>query len=131
MRYLTNSPIRCHGNLKSRNCIVDSRWVLKVTDFHLNEMYSLQNSPRQVDITGTFFFYDHFLLLSSFNGIADLLWMSPEHIRTSIVKNDVATVMTSSSAGDVYSFGIIMQEVILRGPPFCMLDLTPQGEIDT
>ena len=58
----------------------------------------------------------------------DLLWMSPEHVRTSIIKNDVATVMTSSAAGDVYSFGIIMQEVILRGPPFCMLDLTPQGE---
>lgn len=55
--------------------------------------------------------------------------MSPEHIRTSIIKNDVATVMTSSAAGDVYSFGIIMQEVILRGPPFCMLDLTPQGLI--
>jgi len=52
MRYLTNSPIRCHGNLKSRNCIVDSRWVLKVTDYHLNEVYSLQNSPRQVDING-------------------------------------------------------------------------------
>ncbi|CAF1252073.1 unnamed protein product [Adineta ricciae] len=107
MRYLTNSSIRCHGNLKSRNCIVDSRWVLKVTDYHLNEMYSLQNAPRQVDI-------------------GDLLWMSPEHIRTSIIKNDVATVMTSSAAGDVYSFGIIMQEVILRGPPFCMLDLTTQ-----
>ena len=58
---------------------------------------------------------------------SDLLWMAPEHIRTAIVKNDVATVMTSSSAGDVYSFGIIMQEVILRGAPFCMLDLTPQG----
>ncbi|CAF1256193.1 unnamed protein product [Rotaria sordida] len=107
MRYLTNSPIRCHGNLKSRNCIVDSRWVLKVTDYHLNEMYTLQNAPRQVEIV-------------------DLLWMSPEHIRTAIIKNDVATVMTSSAAGDVYSFGIIMQEVILRGPPFCMLDLTPQ-----
>jgi hypothetical protein len=52
MRYLTNSPIRCHGNLKSRNCIVDSRWVLKVTDYHLNEMYALQNAPRQVDIIG-------------------------------------------------------------------------------
>ncbi|CAF1149237.1 unnamed protein product [Adineta ricciae] len=107
MRYLTNSPIRCHGNLKSRNCIVDSRWVLKVTDYRLNEVYATQNAPRQVDIN-------------------DLLWMAPEHIRTAIIKNDVATVMTSSSAGDVYSFGIIMQEVILRGPPFCMLDLSPQ-----
>lgn len=53
--------------------------------------------------------------------------MAPEHVRTTIIKNDVATIMTSSSAGDVYSFGIIMQEVILRGAPFCMLDLTPQG----
>lgn len=53
--------------------------------------------------------------------------MAPEHIRTTIIKNDVATVLTSSVAGDVYSFGIIMQEVILRGAPFCMLDLTPQG----
>jgi hypothetical protein len=52
MRYLSNSSIRCHGNLKSRNCIVDSRWVLKVTDFRLNEMYALQNAPRQVDISG-------------------------------------------------------------------------------
>ena len=52
MRYLCSSPIRCHGNLKSRNCIVDSRWVLKVTDYHLNEVYALQNAPRQVDING-------------------------------------------------------------------------------
>jgi hypothetical protein len=56
--------------------------------------------------------------------------MSPEHVRTSIIKNDIATVITSSSAGDVYSFGIIMQEIILRGPPFCMLDLTPRGFIN-
>ena len=60
MRYLSNSPIRCHGNLKSRNCIVDSRWVLKVTDYHLNEMYSLQNAPRQVDIGGKSFTSLHF-----------------------------------------------------------------------
>jgi hypothetical protein len=52
MRYISNSPIRCHGNLKSRNCIVDSRWVLKITDYRLNEMYTLQNSPRQVEIIG-------------------------------------------------------------------------------
>ncbi len=53
--------------------------------------------------------------------------MSPEHVRTSIIKNDIATVITSSSAGDVYSFGIIMQEVILRGAPFCMVELSTQG----
>jgi guanylate cyclase 2F len=54
MRYLANSSIRCHGNLKSRNCIVDARWVLKVTDYRLNEMYALQNAPRQVDFIGVY-----------------------------------------------------------------------------
>ena len=54
MRYLSNSSIRCHGNLKSRNCIIDSRWVLKITDYYLNEIYALQNSARQVDIIGLY-----------------------------------------------------------------------------
>lgn len=30
---------------------------------------------------------------------------------------------------DVYSFGIIMQEVVVRGEPYCMLSLSPEGEL--
>jgi len=37
MLYLHDSPLRYHGNLKSSNCLVDSRWVLKLTDFGLQE----------------------------------------------------------------------------------------------
>lgn len=33
LRFIQGSPIRSHGNLKSRNCVIDSRWVLKLTDF--------------------------------------------------------------------------------------------------
>lgn len=33
-----------------------------------------------------------------------------------------------SSSGDVYSFAIILQEVILRRAPYCMLSLQPAGE---
>ena len=29
--------------------------------------------------------------------------------------------------GDVYSFAIVMQEVVVRGEPFCMLSLSPEG----
>jgi serine/threonine protein kinase len=35
MQHLHNSPIGSHGNLKSSNCVVDSRFICKITDFGL------------------------------------------------------------------------------------------------
>ena len=36
MLYLhNNTPIGVHGNLKSTNCVIDSRWVCKITDIGL------------------------------------------------------------------------------------------------
>lgn len=45
MRYLHSSPLRIHGSLTSRNCVVDARWVLKVTDYGLNQFYEAQGVP--------------------------------------------------------------------------------------
>ena len=60
--------------------------------------------------------------LAVFNVIfLELLWTSPELLR------DDVQLARGSVKGDVYSFSIIMQEVIMRGPPYCMLDLTPEG----
>lgn len=35
MVYLHQSPIASHGHLTSSNCVVDSRWTCKITDFGL------------------------------------------------------------------------------------------------
>lgn len=46
LHYKTN--LACHGNLKSSNCVITSRWVLKITDYGLHE---LRNSSEQESIS--------------------------------------------------------------------------------
>lgn len=43
MKYLHSSPMKVHGNLTSRNCVIDARWVLKITDYGLPFLYEGQN----------------------------------------------------------------------------------------
>ncbi|GFS67246.1 atrial natriuretic peptide receptor 2 [Trichonephila clavipes] len=40
MAYLHSCDVRSHGNLKSSNCLVDSRFALKITDFGLHSLRS-------------------------------------------------------------------------------------------
>jgi len=35
MEYIHKSPLKFHGRLKSSNCVLDSRLVVKITDFGL------------------------------------------------------------------------------------------------
>ncbi|VVC38638.1 Hypothetical protein CINCED_3A006340 [Cinara cedri] len=44
MIYLHSSDIRSHGGLKSSNCVVDSRFVLKIADFGIR---SLRGNPEE------------------------------------------------------------------------------------
>ncbi|XP_053575462.1 retinal guanylyl cyclase 1 [Bombina bombina] len=89
-----------HGRLKSRNCVVDGRFVLKVTDHGMNELYEAQrlNPPEPQP--------------------EDLYWTAPELLR------EPSLNQRGTYRGDVYSFAIITQEVIIRGAPYCMLELT-------
>uniref|UniRef100_A0A8C9TVK1 Guanylate cyclase n=1 Tax=Scleropages formosus TaxID=113540 RepID=A0A8C9TVK1_SCLFO len=98
MKYLHHHKI-IHGRLKSRNCVVDGRFVLKVTDYGFNAIMLSQNiameGPRP----------------------EDQLWTAPELLR------DPPLEKKGTFQADVYSFSIIMQEVISRNAPFCMLDM--------
>ncbi len=42
MIYLHESDIVYHGNLKPTNCLVDSRWVLQISDFGLRNFKGKQ-----------------------------------------------------------------------------------------
>ncbi|XP_019119511.2 retinal guanylyl cyclase 2 [Larimichthys crocea] len=100
MRYLHNREVS-HGRLKSRNCVVDGRFVLKLTDYCYTEVLEAQKFPYVEPPAD------------------ELLWTAPEILRIS-----GQLTLHGTPLGDVYSFAIIMQEVVIRGPPFCMLDLS-------
>ncbi len=54
---------------------------------------------------------------------SELLWTAPE-----ILRIPGQPGLHGTPPGDVYSFAIVMQEVVIRGPPFCMLDLLASGK---
>uniref|UniRef100_A0A6Q2Z5N4 Guanylate cyclase n=1 Tax=Esox lucius TaxID=8010 RepID=A0A6Q2Z5N4_ESOLU len=101
MRYLHHRGV-CHGRLKSRNCVVDGRFVLKLTDYSYNEILIAQKIPYQDP------------------SAEELLWTAPEILRAP------HPGLYGTRLGDVYSFAIIMQEVVLRGAPYCMLELSAE-----
>ncbi len=52
-----------------------------------------------------------------------LLWTSPELLRMTTRPNN------GTQSGDIYSLGIILQEVVYRTMPFNMETMTPKGNI--
>uniref|UniRef100_A0A452S714 Guanylate cyclase n=1 Tax=Ursus americanus TaxID=9643 RepID=A0A452S714_URSAM len=107
MLFLHNGAICSHGNLKSSNCVVDGRFVLKITDFGLESFRDPE--PEQ----------GHTLY-------AKKLWTAPELLRMA------SPPARGSQAGDVYSFGIILQEIALRSGVFHVegLDLSPKEIVE-
>uniref|UniRef100_A0A8C7J164 Guanylate cyclase n=1 Tax=Oncorhynchus kisutch TaxID=8019 RepID=A0A8C7J164_ONCKI len=92
MAFLHNSVIVSHGNLKSSNCVVDSRFVLKITD------YGLASFREKSNMEDTHAYY------------ARKLWAAPELLRAD------SPPACGTQKGDIYSFGIILQELaLLRG----------------
>nr|AYD91335.1 Olfactory guanylyl cyclase GC-D [Carcharhinus amblyrhynchos] len=101
MKYLHHRGF-VHGRLKSQNCLVDGRFVLKIADYGYLELLETQKSPREKPQP------------------EELFWTAPEFLRDSELSRK------ASMKGDSYSFAIILQEVVVRGAPYCMLGLSPE-----
>lgn len=52
----------------------------------------------------------------------ELLWTAPELLRDPDMRRK------GTFKGDIYSFAIILQEVVVRGPPYCTSDLSAEGK---
>lgn len=108
MLYLHNSMLQVHGNLKSSNCVVTSRWVLQVTDFGLAEMRHCAEN----DSIGEHQYY------------RSLFWKAPEILRNPVM------YMKGTQKGDVYAFAIILYEILGRRGPFGTVGYEPRDIVD-
>ncbi|XP_046437666.1 guanylate cyclase 32E-like isoform X2 [Daphnia pulex] len=101
MIYLHDSPVKSHGNLKASNCLIDSRWVLKVADFGLHEFKSGAERISNNDDDDYCDDYMH-----------GLLYRSPELLRLA------DPPLQGTQKGDIYSFGILLYAIHGRQGPF-------------
>ena len=53
--------------------------------------------------------------------VVEMLWVAPEHIDDNLCQK------SSSQAGDVFSFGIILHEVIMRCEPYDETGMDVEG----
>ncbi|XP_060074687.1 atrial natriuretic peptide receptor 1-like [Ylistrum balloti] len=104
MQYIHNSPLKVHGNLKSSNCVVDNRWMLKITDFGVLRLRSLYQQAN----------------LSEYQQYSRKFWTAPEFLR--LPENQCH----SSQKGDVFAIGIILFEILHRSQPYDTASDTPQ-----
>ncbi|XP_060057432.1 atrial natriuretic peptide receptor 1 isoform X1 [Erinaceus europaeus] len=129
MLFLHNGAICSHGNLKSSNCVVDGRFVLKITDYGLESFRD--PDPEQghtlyaIESSRTVFPQALHPMIPAL-WPAEKLWTAPELLRMA------SPPARGSQAGDIYSFGIILQEIALRSGVFHVegLDLSPKEIIE-
>ncbi|KAK3091527.1 hypothetical protein FSP39_020527 [Pinctada imbricata] len=103
MIFLHDSEIKSHGKLKSSNCVVDSRWVVKITDFGLTEF-----------VAGAIENYEEYSFYRN------LLWTAPEILRSN------SPIKQGTQEGDMYAFGIILYEIHGRHGPYGDIYLNPK-----
>nr|XP_012220356.1 PREDICTED: atrial natriuretic peptide receptor 1 isoform X3 [Linepithema humile]XP_012220362.1 PREDICTED: atrial natriuretic peptide receptor 1 isoform X3 [Linepithema humile] len=114
MVYLHTSELKSHGNLKSSNCVVDSRFVLKITDFGLHELRRTNATDPDTD-------------KNSYAYWRKQLWTAPELLRMERRPPE------GTQKGDVYSFAIIVHEIVVRQGPFYLgdnNDLSPKEIVE-
>ncbi|XP_055329518.1 atrial natriuretic peptide receptor 2-like [Paramacrobiotus metropolitanus] len=130
MTFLHVSFLESHGFLGALSCLVDSRFVVRVTDYGLSLLHEFweYSPPEESETTRNF---------------KQLLWRAPELLREPMPKygtqvricrfpqtfflcngdflfNTVILLCCTRTEkkGDIYSFAIIMSQIILQTAPF-------------
>eukprot|EP00081_Caenorhabditis_elegans_P014960 NP_494468.2 Receptor-type guanylate cyclase gcy-15 [Caenorhabditis elegans] len=100
LEYLHSSPVGCHGRLKSTNCLIDARWMVRLSSFGLRELRGEETWQQEDDVQEG----------------KDQLWTSPELLRWSTGLSQCGVLLVQKS--DVYSLAIVLYELFGRLGPW-------------
>ncbi|XP_071799685.1 atrial natriuretic peptide receptor 1-like isoform X2 [Asterias amurensis] len=89
----------CHGRLKSSNCVVDDRWVVKITDYGLPTFRRPDGNVED----------------ETYNSRVARVYLPPEILE--------CPSLTLTPPVDVYSFAVILVEIATRNEPCDSQDL--------
>eukprot|EP00795_Rhopilema_esculentum_P016999 gene16998-8503_t len=126
LEYLHQSEIGSHGRLKSSNCLIDSRWTLKLSGFGLRSFREEREDLSKVSLAKRNTFPID--IEAAEDGYFHLLWTAPEILKTGVQNLD--QVGYGTKEGDVYSFAIVSSEICTRESPFEKLFLTNKEKIE-
>ncbi|KAI8329235.1 hypothetical protein BC941DRAFT_210856 [Chlamydoabsidia padenii] len=119
MHFIHRSKIDTHGLLTSAKCIISGRWELKIGDFGAHKMRQAQYDPGVIS-----YIQKHYPGHSTIVPCeTTLLWLAPESV---IQVTPELSITFPSKKADIYSVGIVMNEILTRTCPYN--ELTDQGE---
>ncbi|KII72080.1 Atrial natriuretic peptide receptor 1 [Thelohanellus kitauei] len=106
--FIHRTDIKYHGNLTSKSCFVDSRWVLKIKEFGFHTLG--EEPPTR-------------LICNISSGSCLLcpkeLWRSPEYF-VKLLKS-----VSDNQKNDIFSFGVILMECFTNEGPWKCLETNP------
>ncbi|XP_004556873.3 guanylate cyclase 2G [Maylandia zebra] len=107
MEFIHKSSLKFHGNLKPSTCLVDSRLQIKLSGFGLWE-FKYGNKGKMNSLENP--------------NYKEMYWIAPELLR------QVGSPINGTPKGDVYSFAIIMWELMYnsKAGPYQDINLDPK-----
>ncbi|VDO07454.1 unnamed protein product, partial [Brugia timori] len=106
LEFLHSSTIGYHGSLTPSQCLIDSRWILKLSGFGLSKLL------YKWRIKGSISAKNGMWLISN----SDLHYYSPEMRRflKNMSKGSITFNAKQARAADIYAFGIILYEIVFH-----------------
>ncbi|OQV16420.1 Atrial natriuretic peptide receptor 1 [Hypsibius exemplaris] len=100
MTFLHSTSIISHGNLSSNTCLIDSNFVMKICDYGLDYFRVEADLRPLIDED------------EEDRDFSELFWRAPELLRV------MMPPAGTQAKGDMYSYAVILQQIIMRSPPF-------------